>query len=189
MAHDPLDDFQLDRFTHGQTTHPVYRKGEGPGVVVISEVPGITPEVADFARRVVDRGFTVAMPDLFGEAGRPFSVPYVGQTMARLCVSREFTMFARRRSSPVTTWLRALGRDLHQRAVLLQAHELVVQVAILLNAMHLCPLKHPLANRLFALHDQAVVALTSEGEGTPVAFVDIRSAPNNCFLCRVVREG
>ena len=39
------------------------------------------------------------------------------------------------------------------------------------------------------IHDQVIVALTSEGEGTPVAFVDIRSAPNNCFLCRVVREG
>lgn len=116
MPHDPLDDFQQDTFTHGGVTHPVYRKGEGPGVVVISEVPGITPQVADFARLVVDRGFSVAMPDLFGRAGRPFSVPYVGQTMARLCVSREFTMVARRRASPVTVWLRALGRDLHQRA-------------------------------------------------------------------------
>ena len=116
MPHDPLDDFTRDTFAHGDTSHPVLRKGEGPGVVIISEVPGITPQVADFARAVVDRGFTVAMPDLFGRAGRPYSTPYVARTMARLCVSREFTLFARRRASPVTVWLRALGRDLHQRA-------------------------------------------------------------------------
>lgn len=116
MAHDPLDDFTQDTFTHGAATHPVYRKGRGPGVVVISEVPGITPQVADFARRVVDRGFTVAMPDLFGRAGRSYSTPDVARTMASVCVSREFTLFARRRASPVTVWLRALGRDLHHRA-------------------------------------------------------------------------
>jgi dienelactone hydrolase len=93
----------------------VYRKGAGPGVVVISEVPGITPEVADFARVVVDAGFTVAMPDLFGTAGRPGSVPYMLRTMAWACVSREFTLLARGKPSPVTVWLRALGRDLHDR--------------------------------------------------------------------------
>jgi dienelactone hydrolase len=113
---DPLDDFTLDRFTHDGITHPVYRKGSGPGVVVITEVPGITPTVADFARVVVDRGFTVAMPDLFGTAGKPFSLPYVAQTMGRVCVSREFAVLARNQASPVTVWLRALGRDLHERA-------------------------------------------------------------------------
>ena len=116
MAADPLDDFTRDAFTWQGTTHPVFRMGIGPGVVVISEVPGITPQVADFARRVVAEGFTVAMPDLFGDAGRPLSLPYMGATISRLCVSREFTLFARRKASPVTQWLRALGRDLHERA-------------------------------------------------------------------------
>ena len=40
----------LDSWTHGEhsfggVTHPTYRKGSGPGVVVIHEIPGITPEV------------------------------------------------------------------------------------------------------------------------------------------------
>lgn len=113
---DPLDDFERDTFTWSGSTRPVFRRGTGPGVVVISEVPGITPQVADFARHVVAAGFTVAMPDLFGEAGRPISLPYMGATIARVCVSREFTLFARGRASPVTEWLRALGRDLHERA-------------------------------------------------------------------------
>lgn len=116
MAADPLSDFDRDTFTWQGATHPVFRRGSGPGVVVISEVPGITPAVADFARHVVDAGFTVAMPDLFGEAGRPKSLPYMGATIARACISREFTMFARGRASAVTEWLRALGRDLHERA-------------------------------------------------------------------------
>jgi dienelactone hydrolase len=113
---DALSDFHRDSFSHDSATRTVYRKGTGPGVVVISEVPGITPEVAGFARRVVDEGFTVAMPDLFGKAGKPNSVPYTLDTIARVCVSSEFTMFARGTASPVTEWLRALGRDLHERA-------------------------------------------------------------------------
>lgn len=113
---DDLQDFDRDAFTWRGATHPVYRKGSGPGVVVVTEVPGITPQVAGFARRVVDEGFTVAMPDLFGTAGRPPSLPYMGATIARVCVSREFTLLARRRPSRVTSWLRALGRDLHERA-------------------------------------------------------------------------
>ncbi len=74
---DPLDDFTAEAFTFAGRTRTVHRRGEGPGVVVITEVPGITPEVADFARHVVDAGFTVAMPDLFGDAGRPASLPYM----------------------------------------------------------------------------------------------------------------
>ncbi len=113
--HDPLDDFALDRFTHDGETRAVHRAGTGPGVVVISEVPGITPYVADFARRVVDAGFTVAMPDIMGTAGRPQTLPYMGAVIARACVSREFAVFAGGGSSPIVTWLRALARDLHAR--------------------------------------------------------------------------
>ena len=37
-------------------THPTYRKGTGPGVIVIHEIPGITPDVIAFAEEVVDAG-------------------------------------------------------------------------------------------------------------------------------------
>lgn len=111
-----LDGFDADHFTHDGETKRVFRGGVGPGVLVITEMPGITPEVVDFARRVVDAGFTVAMPDLFGDAGRPASTPYIVSSITKACVSREFTAFARGRASPVTEWLRVLGRDLHERA-------------------------------------------------------------------------
>ncbi len=108
-----LDGFTKTTFTHDGTAKTVYRAGTGPGVVVISEMPGITPNVAAFAQRVVDAGFTVAMPSLFGTDGRAPSVPYVLQSMTRGCVSKEFTSWALNRTSPVIDWLRALARDLH----------------------------------------------------------------------------
>jgi dienelactone hydrolase len=110
-----LDNFAETTFTHGGTTRAVYRVGSGPGVVVISEMPGITPNVAEFAQRVVDAGFTVAMPDLFGTPGKPLSVPYAMSSMMHGCVSREFATWALNRTSPVIDWLRALARDLHEK--------------------------------------------------------------------------
>jgi dienelactone hydrolase len=77
------------------------------------EIPGITPEVAGFARRVAAAGFTVAMPDMFGTPGKPMGVPYALGEMVRACISREFHVLAAHRSSPITEWLRALARALH----------------------------------------------------------------------------
>lgn len=94
-------------------THPTYRKGSGPGVIVIHEIPGITPDVIAFAEEVVAQGFTVVMPNLFGTPGAPMSAGAVLTLVPKLCVSREFTMFALHRTTPVAVWLRALARELH----------------------------------------------------------------------------
>jgi dienelactone hydrolase len=112
---DALDGFTETTFSHDGSTRTVYRAGSGPGVVVMSEMPGITPKVAAFSRRLVDAGFTVAMPYLFGETGREPSVPYVLKSMTQACVSREFSNWALNRTSPIIDWLRALARDLHEQ--------------------------------------------------------------------------
>lgn len=91
----------------------VYRRGEGPAVIVMSEVPGITPQVARFARRVADAGFTVFMPQLFGTPLQPLSPASVAKTLARVCISREFRLLAANQSSPIVDWLRALARQVH----------------------------------------------------------------------------
>ena len=83
---DPLDDFTRTEATYDGVTRTVFRKGTGPGVVVISEIPGITPNVADFARRVVDLGCTVAMPVVFGTPGKEPSVGYGLRSMVGGCV-------------------------------------------------------------------------------------------------------
>jgi dienelactone hydrolase len=82
-------------------------------VIVIHEVPGITPDVAAFADEVVERGFTVVMPSLVGEPGRPISNAYVARSLVKVCVAREFSSWALDRTSPITGWLRALARSLH----------------------------------------------------------------------------
>ena len=109
----------LSTWTAGQhtadgTTHPTYRKGSGPGVIVIHEIPGITPKVVEFADEVVAAGFTVVMPQLFGTPGAPMSPGAIARVVPRVCVSREFTTMATGRTSPVATWLRSLARALHE---------------------------------------------------------------------------
>ena len=87
----------------------VYRAGSGPAVIVMSEMPGITPAVAGFASRVADAGLTAVMPHLFGDDGRAATVGYTLSSFARGCISREFTVMAQGRTSPIISWLRALA--------------------------------------------------------------------------------
>lgn len=100
-------------FTGGGYTHDVYRKGSGPGVVLIPELPGIHPGVLGLGNHLVDNGFTVAMPSLFGVPGRPVSGGYIATQIARVCVAREFAALATNKQRPVALFLRALARDLN----------------------------------------------------------------------------
>src|SRR4051812_49528762 len=91
-------------FTFEGKTRTVFRRGSGPAVLVISEVPGITPLVADFGRRVDEAGFTAVLPSLFGTPGREISNRYALQTIRWGCVSKEFSTWARNQTSPATHW-------------------------------------------------------------------------------------
>jgi dienelactone hydrolase len=122
MADDDLADFEWDAFDHGGKQRTVFRTGSGPAVIVMSEMPGITPKVAGFARRVAGIGCTAVMPHLFGTPGRdPLAggrlrtAGYGMSTMLPMCVSREFTTWATNRTSPVIDWLRALAAREHER--------------------------------------------------------------------------
>lgn len=96
------------------TTHAVWRRGTGPGVVVVHEIPGITPAVTAFAQEVVDAGYTVVMPSLFGTDGAPASAGSIARAIGQVCVSRELTKLRVGETSPVATWLRSLARELHE---------------------------------------------------------------------------
>jgi dienelactone hydrolase len=106
---------QWTRLPHSDNgvTHDTYRRGRGPGVIVIHEIPGITPQVIKFADEVVDAGYTVVLPDLFGTAEVPMTAGSVAKVFPGLCVSREFTKLARNETTPVAVWLRSLARELH----------------------------------------------------------------------------
>ena len=100
-------------FTGGGYTHDIYRKGAGPGVVLIPELPGIHPGVLGLGDHLVDNGFTVAIPSLFGAPGKPKTAGYTVATVAGACVAQEFAAFATNKQRPVSLFLRALARDLN----------------------------------------------------------------------------
>ena len=111
---DDLSDFERTEVTFDGSTRTVYRKGSGPAVVVMAEMPGITPEVADFARKVVNAGCTVAMPSLFGTDGAETTNKALATVMPKSCVSKEFATMATGKTSPITVWLRSLATSLHE---------------------------------------------------------------------------
>lgn len=115
-----LTTYARSSFTHGGATHDVYRKGTGPAVLIVAEIPGITPMVLGFADRVVALGCTVVVPHLFGRPGvdpAAMSKAKAGRvtigTLLGACVSRDFTVLALGRSSRAVDWLRALARAEH----------------------------------------------------------------------------
>ncbi len=107
---DDLSDFTRSEFSHAGATKDVYRQGDGPAVVIMHEVPGITTEVARFARKVVGAGMTVFMPRLFGRVGAKTNPLERMVELGRVCISREFACLAENRASPITDWLRGLAK-------------------------------------------------------------------------------
>jgi dienelactone hydrolase len=110
---DPLDDFIPHELTFDGVAKRVHIAGSGPAVIVMAEMPGISPHVARFARWVRDAGFTVYMPSLFGRDGAVATAEDGVAVVRQACMSAEFRAFAADDSSPVTAWLRALARHAH----------------------------------------------------------------------------
>lgn len=124
MADDDLSDFTPATFTHDGKTRQTFRIGSGPAVIVMAEMPGISPKVLDFARRIAGIGCTAVVPHLFGVPGQdptpdargwPGAVGYALSSMVPACISKEFTLLATGKTSPVVDWLRALAAEEHER--------------------------------------------------------------------------
>jgi dienelactone hydrolase len=109
-----LSAYERFDFSDGRWSRPVYRRGQGPAVIVIHEMPGLHPAVIRFADRVAAAGLSVYCPSLFGEPGRPVTSGYALRSMlSGLCIRREFHAWATAKSSPIVDWLRALARKAH----------------------------------------------------------------------------
>ena len=115
LEDDPLEDFTHREVTLDAVAKRVYVAGAGPAVIVMTEMPGISPHVARFARWVRDAGFKVYMPSLFGRDGAVPDAEEGAAVFRRACVSAEFRALAANQSSPVTQWLRALARLAHHQ--------------------------------------------------------------------------
>ena len=109
----PMDAFSREVFAARLTDdgveveHDVYTRGEGPVVVLIQELPGIGPETLRLADTLNEAGFSVVIPHLFGPLGKTATLGNLGRV---LCMRRELSLFAARRSSPTVRWLRSLCR-------------------------------------------------------------------------------
>ena len=93
-------------------THETYRKGAGPAVIVIHEIPGMTPDVIAFAEEVVGIGCTVVMPHLFGVPEDKPTARVLAREFAKICINKEFTKLALNQTAPIADWLRSLAREL-----------------------------------------------------------------------------
>jgi dienelactone hydrolase len=117
-----LASYERTTFSHDSKTRDVFRKGTGPAVIVIAEMPGITPKVLEFADRVAAIGCTAVLPHLFGTPGYDFEAAgtlatarYMLSSIGPACISREFAVFATGKTSPAVVWLRALAAAEHER--------------------------------------------------------------------------
>ncbi len=109
-----LASYEKFAFTDGPWTRDVYRRGSGPAVIIIHEIPGLHPLMVRFGDRVAGAGMTVFMPSLFGEPGRPVTTGYGLSSMLKaICIQREFNVWRQGSSSPIVDWLRALARRAH----------------------------------------------------------------------------
>jgi dienelactone hydrolase len=106
VAGPALDRFEQFSFASGRHAHPVYYAGDyqAPPLLLMPEIAGFSPGLHLFAERLIEAGFRVYMPWLFGPFGKRAPV----RNGIRLCISREFAYLRAGTSSPVTTWLRAL---------------------------------------------------------------------------------
>jgi len=112
---DPLEDFDPQEIEIDGARKRVYVGGQGPAVIVMTALPGISPQVARFCRWLRDAGFCVYMPSLFGRDGALPSADEAAETFRRACISAEFRAFASNESSPVTQWLRGLAEFAHRK--------------------------------------------------------------------------
>lgn len=92
--------------------HDVYHAGVGAPVLIIQELPGIGPQTFALADQFIEQGFSVYMPHLFGPIGR---LDVAGNLARVFCMRKEFSLFARKRSSPIVDWLQALCQDIRTR--------------------------------------------------------------------------
>jgi len=93
--------------------HPVYFRGDGPPILLIQELPGIGPQTIDLANKIVDEGFSVYMPHLFGPLGK---VSFAGNVGRLFCLRREYHLFAKNKASPIVNWLRALCHEVQKQS-------------------------------------------------------------------------
>jgi dienelactone hydrolase len=69
----------------------------------------MSPKCIELAQLVMEQGYTVYLPLLFGDPGQ-FSLGKGLVSLVKLCVTKEFTCLSTNGSSRISNWLRTLCR-------------------------------------------------------------------------------
>ena len=91
----------------------------GPGVLLLHELAGLSNNTVKFAASLMDAGFTVAMPHLFGRVGAEGNGG-MGAGAAGLlgrCIMREMSFFLRDQPPQGTEWLKEASKVLGERSI------------------------------------------------------------------------
>lgn len=117
-----LSGFERELFTSDGRAHPIWRKGHGPAVIVIAELPGITPQLLGFAERIVAHGCTAIVPELFGttawdpwSGSRLYGYARSLAVILRTCLNPAFHVLSPGKTAPIVRWLRSLAAQEHGR--------------------------------------------------------------------------
>ena len=116
IPHTPISQFDRSAFSTNlsgghEVTHDIYTRGAGAPVLLIQELPGIGQETLRLADRLVDAGFEVVMPHLFGPIGK---TSMGGNLLRVFCMRKEFSLFSAHQSSPIVDWLSALFNEIRE---------------------------------------------------------------------------
>jgi dienelactone hydrolase len=104
-----LPGFDRFDFAKAGTIKPVYRSGQGPGVIVMHELPGMVPECVRLGEAIAAAGYTASLPLFFGSPGQ---VPASVRSAIKMCLSPEVDLWRRGVASPISDRLRGLARRL-----------------------------------------------------------------------------
>lgn len=107
-----ISSFDEQLFSGDEFSFPVYRKGDGPGVILLHELPGLTRQTVELADFLVANGFHVVLPLLCGSPLQPTSLGLLKSP--GICIRKEFNCLAAGKSSPVTHTLRELCAKIHR---------------------------------------------------------------------------
>ena len=109
-----LAGFTRSEFTDSRgCTYPVLSIGEGPGVLVLHELSGLSETCLRLGKRFADAGMSAHLPLLFGEPGQSSMVKGL---RGLFCLRHEFTIFATGRTSPIATWIREAAGHVQARS-------------------------------------------------------------------------
>ncbi|MBA2305644.1 MAG: dienelactone hydrolase family protein [Acidobacteria bacterium] len=108
-----VDGFTSLCFTDSRNVrHQIYTTGtDGPPVILLHELPGLTDDTFATARQLADVRYNVVVPLLLGQAGERRTLGNIRQ----VCSREQFDCNEGERTSPHVAWLRELARCARQQ--------------------------------------------------------------------------